>query len=194
MVERIDAYVRDRGVVCYSLPVFAQSTHPYRGISEGVRKTILNGGLNWCWYSIGYALPRDVAVSETKPFSRPLATISADSIDAFSCDLDAVDAVDDGRFIGLFGIDRGSEELVVDQYALRLRTALEHFAVYEGGPIRIAVITLENETNSYVYVPHSPIPPVQAILDEWQVGSSNVKTHPYKRLRVISLESLYALR
>ena len=77
-----------------------------------------------------------------------------------------------------------------------LRKAVEHFAVYEAGPIRIAVTiaTFPDSGLNEVYVPHLPVPAVQAMLEEWGVRPSNLKKHRYKRLRSPSLEDLYALR
>ena len=195
MDTRVHAYVRDYGVVCYKLPLFHLADSRCRGLSDELREAMCGCGLTWCWESIGWTGQQGEICAEGERRPRPLSILSADTIRDFIYDLETVDDEDWSIDIALFGIDNGSEHLIIDQYDLNLRRAVEHFATFEAGPIRIAMTlwTVPLVDGNCVFVPHRPVPAVQGLLDRWNVRPSSIKKHPYRRLAPLSLENCYAL-
>jgi hypothetical protein len=179
-------YYRSGGVECYALPLFF---HPdgTRGLSDTFRELLLCEQIEWCWRSS----VRSENISGDTSLFIPL---SASNIPQFIEDLIFVDEWDLGKNIELIGYDCGKSSLVIDEYNLRFYQALTHFAVYEGGPIRIAVITLDDTDNSLVFVPHKPIPLIEKFLASWDAPwlKSNAQ-RKYHKLGVATLESMYAI-
>jgi hypothetical protein len=164
-------------------------------VPDVFRNAVLGKDLEWCWRS---STRPELAVAEPAELlagNRPLSPLTAETFGKFAED---VRYFDDkwslSKGIELFGYDPGASSLVIDDYDLRLRVALEHFVAYEGGPLRLVILTAEDEDYSMVFVPHTPIAFVANLLDgfgaPWARANARCK---YRWLGVAKIEDCYAL-
>ncbi len=186
-------YYREHGIVCYSLPLFVASERPYRRVADDFRKAVLASNLGWCWRSS----VRELADPDTDPAlqdgCRPLTPLSAATYDEFAADIQYIDDWDNGKEIELFAYDPDISSFTIVEDS-NLRIALTNFATHEEGPIRLVIVTLDDEENSLVFVPHSPVPFVEKLLEIWNapwVRENN--RHKYDALRIVKLETMYSL-
>ena len=139
---------------------------------------------------------RDCSLSEFASLSgrRPLTPLSVETFGDFFADVKYIDEWDNGKETEVFAYDADTPFPIMDEYDLWLRIALEYFAAYEGGPLRLVIITLDDTENSFVFVPHEPIPFVEKLLDTWNAPWA--RTHArrkYGSLRIVKLETIYSL-
>ena len=194
-MARSGYYHRDLGVVCYELPLFATPEDPCRHVPDVFHNAVLGNDLEWCWRSSTRPELAAAEPAELLAGNRPLSPLTAESFGKFEED---VRYFDDkwslSKGIELFGYDPGASSLIIDDYDLRLRVALEHFVAYEGGPLRLVVMTADDEDNSMVFVPHRPIAFVATLLEGWGAPSrGQTLRHKYRRLGVAKIEDCYAL-
>jgi hypothetical protein len=193
-MTRSEYYHRERGAVCYSLPLFVASERPYRRVTDAFREAILTPNLEWCWRSSVRTPPAPDTHSTSAIGRRPLVPLSAETFDQFVADVQYIDEWDNGKDIELFAYDAGTASLIIDEYDHGLRTALADFAAYEGGPLRLVIITPDDEENSLVFVPRAPIPSVEKLLERWDAPQARESgQRKYGDLRIVKLETIYSL-
>jgi hypothetical protein len=186
-------YYRDCGVVCYSLPLFAVSEFPYRDVSNTFKNALLSNGLEWCWRSNIHS--DNILSNNLEIHFKPLSILTAETIDMFVSDMRYYDETNGiSKGIELIGYDQGRSSLIIDEYDLKFRIALENFVSYEHGPIRIVILTSEDEDNSLVFMPHYPVSYVNIILHTWNNSwHKNNVLRQYRKLGVARIEMAYAL-
>jgi len=187
-------YHRDRGSVCYSLPVFAAAERPYRRLTDVFREALLATDLEWCWRGSVRKQSDLRSATSLRAKHPPLTLLSAETVSEFTDDVQYIDEWDNGKGIELFAYDRGKSSSIIDEYDLRLRVALDHFVACEGGPLRLVIITLDDQENSLVNVPHEPIPFVESLLEAWNASWVRMNARrKYKSLGMVKLETIYSL-
>ncbi|MGD0900036.1 MAG: hypothetical protein ABR915_19550 [Thermoguttaceae bacterium] len=150
--------------------------------------------LEWCWTTSANERTAPPGQSQLPRLRRPPAVLSAEAVGDFSRAVEYVDDWENGKGIELFGYDPGQSSLVVDEYELKLRVAIDHFAAYQGGPLRVVIITLEDQENSLVFVPQEPVPFVTRLLGAWDAAWARANARRnYRALGVATLENLYSL-
>jgi hypothetical protein len=245
MIDKINVYLRDKGVICYGLPLFEDEESLGRKLPDGFRDTILNcsRGLSWCWSSSGSSISKEKMDQYTKnfsdipalslgaivrkflsvlfiweyicpdcfrcmtrhglsekqgsqanqetensatilesQFSRPMTILRENTFPTFLKDLEADDP--DGIVywhidLILIGVDAGREDWIIGENS-HLKRAVEQFRTLEIGPIQIIIlINVYDTPESFVFVPHIPIRPVQEMLESWNVCQANLKKWRY---------------
>jgi hypothetical protein len=188
-VSRVNAYLRDKGVVCYEFPLFF--AREKGGFQAQVASELIASALDWHWTS-----EQTSPVSERSPVRglppiRPLAQLSTSNQGELARDFGERNVDGYGRHIVLIGGDAGLENVVYDES--RLREALHIFATEEAGPIRMIIFQENDGNKNEVYVPHTPVAPVAALIRGWGVNPTEISWWhklKYKRLGVIQLELL----
>jgi hypothetical protein len=143
-----------------------------RGVPDGFKEILFNSGISWCWESGGREIP------QCKKFERPPSILTENNFQAFLGDIEADDDVTGMLDVCLYGVDAGRESCVIGS-EYYLKKSMEQFATLEAGPIRIFFLNLDDTPESFVFVPHAPIRPVQEMLEAWNVRPSNLKKHRY---------------
>ncbi|HLA84386.1 MAG TPA: hypothetical protein VJL29_06305 [Thermoguttaceae bacterium] len=185
-------YHRERGPVCYALPLFASSERPYRRVTDAVRQALLTPDLGWSWRSS--VRGENDTSNEIVSQNRPLTRLSAQTFADFVADVQYIDEWDNGKGIDLFGYDPDAASAIISEYDSGFRTAIDRFAVCEGGPLRLVIITLEDQENSLVFVPHDPVPIVEKLLETWNASWAKANARrKYHRLRGVKLETIFSL-
>jgi hypothetical protein len=193
-MARSEYFHRERGVVCYSLPIFAAPERPYRQVTSSFKEAILAPYLEWCWRSsIRATAANDTESTSTDQYGA-LTRLSVETFAEFEEDIQYIDEWDNGKGIELFAYDPGMTPSIIDEDDHYLRMVLVRFAADEEGPLRLVNITVDDEDNSLVFVPHSPAPFVEKLLKAW--GAPQARTdgwRKYKALGISKLETIYSL-
>jgi hypothetical protein len=176
-----DAYLRDKGAICYKTPIFEPIT--------GVPELLLSSGLTWIWESSPPFLDPKLA-SGYMP-ERSMTLLASETAPLLIADLEERDD-DYGRAISIIGYDSDTSDLLLDPD--RRHIALQEFDGLEKGPIRIILYQEVDSPSDYVFAPHSPVEQVAQLLDHWGISQGRIgDKFPYSYLRPIKLESLYGL-
>jgi len=182
--SQIIAYWRERGVICYEVPLYTSEASPTLDFISLLQSC----GLIWYWESA-----RDGEVSEFSPVKhlpgeRPLTQLTDENAETLLDDFREFDIEGYGRGITLFGCDQAT---ILTQN--QLHAALKQFVFFESGPIRIVLLRIGDTANKFIFVPHNPVPPVLTLLNAWGIAKEQVNsTFPYGK-RGITLERVYRL-
>lgn len=180
-------YIRNRGPICYEVPLFDN-----HALLAELPRQLLSSDLSWCWESMRLGPMASTSDVPDLPPKRPVTQLTLGNAASLIGDFRERNIDGYGRFVAIFGVDPDTVVTLLDE--ARLRSALYNYSTQEEGPIRIVLIQIGDQINDYIFVPHRPIEPVSRLLETWGIHPAAVyKTRRYKKLGVVTLESLYGL-
>ena len=180
---RVTAFLRERGVICYTAPVFDLASTRYE-----LAEQLLSSDLDWYWESQRREMAAPGFERLGLPSARPLTLLTPATEQSLAHDYEERDVDGYGRTISLFGFDMGTYTTMPEPEDL-LRY-LADFAGREEGPIRLVIMQECDVPNDYFFFPHTPTESVERLLDTWGLTREMVDhTYAYDNI----LESMYGL-
>jgi hypothetical protein len=177
-------YFRERGPICYKADVFFQKADFNSHLSE----QLFSVQLDWCWESVQSIRPTEQHYGNN-PTERPLTQLTPGNTDLLVRDIRERDLNGYGRYIALFGVNKGDARSLLDENGFRV--ALETFCVQESGQIKIAIVQVGDLPEDLLFTPHALSPDVSTLLNIWGIVGDVPKRLDYRRLRLYMLEALY---
>ncbi len=188
-MDRLNAYLRDKGVICYEFPLLFVPGKG--GFQTRVASELIASGMDWYWTSEQTSPVSERSLVHDLPPIRPLTQLSASNQGELVRDFGERNVNGYCRHIVLIGVDSDSENIVHE--GSRLREALRIFDTEETGPIRMLIFQENDGNENEVYVPHAPIASVASLIRSWGVNPIAIgwwHKRKYNRLGVIQLERL----
>lgn len=171
-------YTRDRGPICYELPIFGPRASEATGV-----EALLASRLAWIWESAVRERPAPRG-------SRQLRRLEAETRQLL---LDQLAYRDDdglGRFVAVYGLDASAARELGER---SLGELLRDFADGAGGTLEVVIVQLGDAPNEYLFVSAEPTAAAQRTLDLLGVAERDWRDVPYRRLQLAALESIYEL-
>jgi hypothetical protein len=188
-MDRLNAYLRDKGVICYELPLLFVPEKG--GFQTRVVSELIASGMDWFWTSEQTSPVSEHSLVRDLPPIRPLTQLSESNQGELVRDFGERNVDGYGRHIVLIGVDSGSDNMVRE--GSRFREALRTFDTEETGPIRMIILQENDGNENEVYVPHAPTASVAALIRGWGVNPVAIgwwHKRKYNRLGVIQLQRL----
>ena len=149
---------------------------------------LLSTALTWHWSSNLNAELKDNDGSSRFSVNRDLTLLTPETAALLGDDYKQRDVDGCGRYIDLICTDPDESTLT----STKLELDFERFLVSEGPPIRCVIIQQGDCPGAPVFVPHSPVQSVEALLTLWGVSSSSItETRSYWGLNLAKLESIW---
>ena len=186
MKNRITAYLRDQGPVCYETKILNLDD---KQALRSWASRLLSMDIGWYWESRRSRPMADDSQYHYLPEQRSLTLLTINNMEIFLDDLSERDIDGYARFVAIFGTDSDADLLA--SHGTQFGSALERFSEFEEAPIRVVVVQIGDSPCEYIFVPHNLIEQVRCLIENWGITPSAItKKRAYKYLYTAKLESL----
>jgi hypothetical protein len=173
--ERPILFTRDHGAIAVGVALFHRRMSP-----TSAAECFLRMGLSWWWES--HSLERDSAARKERGWTQ----LKRETVPVFVGDLLERDVDSYNRFVALIGTDTE----VRDE---QLRAEMSAFDSGVESKILVIIVQVGDQDNELVFIRPPPPAPIRHLLRQTDVDLDTAKVHPYKRLGVLQLSSLFQL-
>jgi hypothetical protein len=184
MKHEATLFTREGGPVCWQAVVLPAPDQP----GDALVRLLRESRLGWWWESVR-SHPDQASSDPLLPEARPWTRLHPGSEGDLLRDLAETDEDNYRRFLALVATDADSP----GPESAGMQDALAAFCRREEGPVRAVVVQVGDSVEEHVFVPHHPVPAVQALLAQWGLDAAAPRTRPYRGLHKAALEALYGI-